>query len=857
MTEDYPLALPKGTVLAGQYQIDMVLGQGGFGITYRAKDLKNGTNTAIKEFFPDSLAARTNGTAVSAFSGERSESFEYGKSCFLKEAETLAQFIGNENIVRVISYFEENGTAYFVMEFIEGLNFDEYISQHGGKISFEAASRVLVPIMDALAAVHRKGIIHRDVTPDNIFITNDGIPKLLDFGAARYSLGDKSQSLDVVLKHGFAPKEQYTRRGKQGPYTDVYSLGASFYYAITGKRPPDSIERMDEDNLIPPSAIGIHIPYEAEEAILKALNLQPVERFQSMEEFRKALLGPVTLSGGSPKTELLTSGEYDHEESAKTVYIPREPGLQSRRDRKVRTKKKRMNPTVAAGLLALLLVLAAGVIATVRLSSGNGEKAEDTEAGTDQPENGAGTESGSDEDKLAEIDVKDDKHADFIFYGNGSGSMSDITGLSFSFGDYSAGLNDFDNNGNFQCSIWTNDGNGNHSLFEDGKADYTVNEDRITISADMSAVDGFSFAGIGGDCEVHYEYDGNGGPTETYKWSDIARMDGYKASEQTEAEEAESEAQTQAQAQSYGDEELYPVIIGNTPDNLINNCFFDPNGEYIESDNGHTGCPARSGSLVYFIGQTESGDRTGFTRDLDTGETKTIPELERFKWIERLLVSEDYYYIYIRDEKSYYCIRRSDGSIKGSVSVEDPRAVAFFDGNLFYVADNNLRGQSVYMVPAGDPDSKPRELVSVWEGEKISTLCATDDGIIYRARGEQLILGKLTKNGDEYKHSHYSYFEYMNGNIWELVADGTDLYFAAKTDENEWEIGRYDTAGKKMSILTSVRTAVHPCIGVFYKDGKRRIGYYVEPVSSQEGEMRLEVMDDGGTVVETLSIPEG
>ena len=287
--EKYPLALPQGTILAGQYVIEQVLGQGGFGITYKATDHKTGQSVAVKEFFPDSLATRTTVTTVSAFSGARSESFAYGKGCFLQEAETLAQFIGNENIVRVFSYFEENGTAYFVMEFIEGKSLDQYIKECGGKLPYEEAEQILLPVIDALGAVHAKGIVHRDVTPDNIYITKDGTVKLLDFGAARYSLGDKSRSLDVVLKHGFAPKEQYTRRGKQGPFTDVYTLGASFYYAITGKRPPDSIDRMDEDELIPPSSM-VRIQPEKEDAILKAMSVQPAERYQTMGEFREALL---------------------------------------------------------------------------------------------------------------------------------------------------------------------------------------------------------------------------------------------------------------------------------------------------------------------------------------------------------------------------------------------------------------------------------------------------------------------------------------------------------------------------------------------------------------------------------------
>ena len=287
---ELPLALPVGTVLAGKYVISQALGQGGFGITYVAEDYKTKEKVAIKEFFPDTMVTRGPNNAITIHSGPAGENFVYGKDCFLEEAKTLAEFIGNENIVRVISYFEENGTAYFVMEYIEGESFQDYIKSQGGKVSWEDAQKFLIPVMDALAAVHSKGIVHRDVPPDNIYITQDGVVKLLDFGAARYSLGDKSRSLDVVLKHGFAPKEQYTRHGKQGPFTDVYTVGASFYFALTGKRPPDAIDRIEEDDLMPPTSLGIAIPPAAEDAILKALNIQPAERFQDMTAFKNALL---------------------------------------------------------------------------------------------------------------------------------------------------------------------------------------------------------------------------------------------------------------------------------------------------------------------------------------------------------------------------------------------------------------------------------------------------------------------------------------------------------------------------------------------------------------------------------------
>lgn len=286
--EKYPLALRFGTVLAGRYIIEKVLGQGGFGITYKATDHKTSEYVAIKEYFPDGLAYRE-GSELFPYSGERKEYYDYGMENFLLEAKTLAEFIGNPNIVRVQSYFEENNTAYFVMDYVEGICLSDYIKEKGGRISFEEAKNILVPIIDALDAVHEKGIIHRDVTPDNIFIREGGKPVLIDFGAARYSLGDKSKSLDVILKHGFAPVEQYTRRSRQGPYTDIYTLGATFYYCLLGVRPPDSIERIVNDELVSLSSAGAVLPKGCEAAILKAMSVRAPDRYQTMGEFKKEL----------------------------------------------------------------------------------------------------------------------------------------------------------------------------------------------------------------------------------------------------------------------------------------------------------------------------------------------------------------------------------------------------------------------------------------------------------------------------------------------------------------------------------------------------------------------------------------
>ena len=214
----YPLALHPGSILNGRYIVGRVLGQGGFGITYIAQDDRTKERVALKEYLPTEFAGRTSGSpSVQVYSDDRRENFEYGKAQFLEEAKTLAALNGDPHIVRVYTYFEENGTAYFTMEYVDGLPLDAYMAAHGGRITPAEADVLLLPLMASIEKVHLKGIVHRDIAPDNIIFTKDRTAKLIDFGAARYSTGEKSKSLDVILKHGFAPMEQYTRRGRQGP----------------------------------------------------------------------------------------------------------------------------------------------------------------------------------------------------------------------------------------------------------------------------------------------------------------------------------------------------------------------------------------------------------------------------------------------------------------------------------------------------------------------------------------------------------------------------------------------------------------------------------------------------------------
>ncbi len=305
----YPVALRAGTMLNNRYIVGRVLGQGGFGITYLAWDTQLSAKVAVKEYMPGELAGRIDGTSVSVLSDDRSESFAYGAERFQEEARTLAKFIGNPNIAAVTSYFDENDTSYFVMDYIEGISFKTYIANAGGKVSIQEALDVMIPVLRALTAVHAEGFIHRDVTPDNIYITKDGMVKLLDFGSARYSIGDKSKSLDVILKVGYAPKEQYIRRSRQGPYTDVYSCAACLYAAVTGYLPPESLERLDHDELVPPSAAGVEIPLYLERAILKGLAVQPEDRFQTAGEFLEALESQQVVEAPAPLKEEKTGGK--------------------------------------------------------------------------------------------------------------------------------------------------------------------------------------------------------------------------------------------------------------------------------------------------------------------------------------------------------------------------------------------------------------------------------------------------------------------------------------------------------------------------------------------------------------------
>ncbi|NCB25489.1 MAG: hypothetical protein EOM62_08460 [Bacteroidia bacterium] len=285
--------LKPGTVIHGRYAVGKPLGQGGFGITYLGYDLLLETKLAIKEYFPTGVAARNSTSRTVLHSCEESrEDFRKGLEKFLEEAKVLARFEGHPNIVSVRDFFEENGTAYMVMAYLEGRTLLKYLEERSGRISFEEALNILIPVMDALNEVHASGLIHRDISPDNIFLTMSGQVKLLDFGASKSALALlQNRSHSIVLKRGYSPSEQYHTRGSLGPWTDVYGMGATLYRAIAGVTPPDSLDRMAEDILPSPRQLGIDLPAYADEAILRSLALSPNKRPQSMSEFKELLTG--------------------------------------------------------------------------------------------------------------------------------------------------------------------------------------------------------------------------------------------------------------------------------------------------------------------------------------------------------------------------------------------------------------------------------------------------------------------------------------------------------------------------------------------------------------------------------------
>ena len=236
------IALPNGSYLE-EYLIEKELGAGTFGVTYLATDTNLDKKVVIKEYLPNDIAIRQDSETIMPKSKGDQENFEYGLESFTKEAKVLARF-SHPNIVKINRLFQTNNTAYFVMDYDEGEDLQEYIKRHKN-FSEEEILSIIMPILDGLRAVHDADFLHRDIKPGNIYIRDNSSPMLIDFGASRMAMGIKSKSLSVVLTEGYAPKEQYSSTSKQGPFTDLYAIGAVMYKMATGITPPEASARAD------------------------------------------------------------------------------------------------------------------------------------------------------------------------------------------------------------------------------------------------------------------------------------------------------------------------------------------------------------------------------------------------------------------------------------------------------------------------------------------------------------------------------------------------------------------------------------------------------------------------------------
>lgn len=287
-TGGYEPALPIGTLVGDQYMITRFLGNGGCGITYQAMDQMNNNLVALKECFSDSICGRDPKSQM--IYTEDAEEFHKLKSRFYEESRLLMQCRKISGVMPVYRIFEENNTIYYAMEYLEGITLKEHLgTKEDGRTSLEEILELLKPVFDALVNLHKEQIIHRDISPDNIFICKNGSSRLIDFGSARVNVKGKSRIIDFA-KRGFAPPEEYYEELRQGPWTDVYSLAATIYRCITGEEPVNSRERLTRGKYLPsPSECGVKIPEDIEEILLSAMEPRPERRLQDMESFRSGM----------------------------------------------------------------------------------------------------------------------------------------------------------------------------------------------------------------------------------------------------------------------------------------------------------------------------------------------------------------------------------------------------------------------------------------------------------------------------------------------------------------------------------------------------------------------------------------
>lgn len=377
--------LAPGTLLNGKYLIGNFIGEGGFGITYIGKDRNLDIRVAIKEYYPCGYVNRNNdhSNTVTATTSDGEDFFEKGKARFLQEARSIAKFPEEPGIVKVRDYFEENDTAYIVMEYLEG----ETLSQHiRGKGKMEPAECVslMVPVMRSLEKFHEAGMIHRDISPDNIMYQKNGTLKLMDFGSARY-FANHDMEMSVILKQGYSPEEQYRKTGKQGPWTDVYSLCATIYSCITGVIPENALDRLYKDTLQKPSQLGVSIRADQEDALMRGMAVSLENRCANMGELMAELgIEPVT-KNSQPEFDPYKTYVLNEEADAGMHTGPGTIGASGKDGTPAEADKlKRLTAVVLiAATICILFTVVSLVLIVPKLSDGKAETAKSESSSDD------------------------------------------------------------------------------------------------------------------------------------------------------------------------------------------------------------------------------------------------------------------------------------------------------------------------------------------------------------------------------------------------------------------------------------------------------------------------------------------
>lgn len=368
-----PHHLKPGQILNGKYLVGNCIGEGGFGITYIGRDLVLDIRVAIKEFYPNGYANRNNSVTqqVTTTSQSQKNFFDKGKERFLNEAKNIAKFVGEPGIVSIREYFEANNTAYIIMEYLDGINLSRYIKQNG-RMPAKTIFNLMLPIMDSLKRVHDAGIIHRDISPDNIMLMKNGTLKLMDFGSARY-FANEEKEMSIMLKKGYAPEEQYRQHGYQGPWTDVYALCATIYRLITGVTPTDALDRMHQDTLKRSSQLGVTISPALETVLMYGLSLTIEKRYKNMHDLmlgiRKALNNetlPSLNTATNHQNPHTAGGQVIAENINKQSTTNRPPqNISTQQKREIYTpapepiKEKRHSGAAIFGIIVILVTLVA------------------------------------------------------------------------------------------------------------------------------------------------------------------------------------------------------------------------------------------------------------------------------------------------------------------------------------------------------------------------------------------------------------------------------------------------------------------------------------------------------------------